>query len=579
MNNYNKGFTLVELIVVITILAVLWTIAFVSFQWYALSSRDSARITDLKSIQRVLSLYKISSWVYPAPSNSTNIVFSGSTIWSQGTFGTSVYQEVGRLSNIPVDPLTNTEYTYSSTHSRSEYEIAWTFESANQQSNIIHSSHAGDRLWVSYITWEYNGQTISLSQWNTIYILAVPTIINSDLNDQDYQSIISSWNLAIKNSQNLWASYSGTVFNHLWWGNVIGVNPWEEIVFSGSQSTIQQNIWTIVSNLQDAYTGTVSIAADNTWIWKLMTVDLLDFQEVSEYASSILGTEILGSIVNSNSGPLVNGACGVDNGGAFSILPINLCNSWNASVVVDTGEWSTYNWSCNGTWWGTTDSCSANHLLSNAYPGCDTQDITVWANNGYGPYTISACNIGTNIAWLTPTSYGSYFQWWNNYTFPSTGFTTSISKVDTSWYWPWNYYSGSTFISLYDRWSISADNNLWGGDGNNVPYPNGTQAWEMQWPCADWYHIPTRQEWTGIWIAWWYGSGGWSNMKDALLLPFAWHIKASDASENLFGSNWFYWSSTPNSTINWYRLAINNSVINVNTRVRASGQPIRCFKN
>ena len=54
-----KAFTLVELIVIITILAILWTIAFLSFQWYTKSARDSVRISDLKNIEKALSLYKV----------------------------------------------------------------------------------------------------------------------------------------------------------------------------------------------------------------------------------------------------------------------------------------------------------------------------------------------------------------------------------------------------------------------------------------------------------------------------------------------------------------------------------------
>jgi len=56
-----KAFTLVELIVVITILAVLATIAFVSFQWYWASARDSVRLSDIKAMQKIISLYSLTN--------------------------------------------------------------------------------------------------------------------------------------------------------------------------------------------------------------------------------------------------------------------------------------------------------------------------------------------------------------------------------------------------------------------------------------------------------------------------------------------------------------------------------------
>ncbi|MFK7780612.1 MAG: prepilin-type N-terminal cleavage/methylation domain-containing protein, partial [Candidatus Gracilibacteria bacterium] len=46
-----KAFTLVELIVVITILAILGTIAFISLQGYSKSSRDSVRISDVSNMK------------------------------------------------------------------------------------------------------------------------------------------------------------------------------------------------------------------------------------------------------------------------------------------------------------------------------------------------------------------------------------------------------------------------------------------------------------------------------------------------------------------------------------------------
>jgi prepilin-type N-terminal cleavage/methylation domain-containing protein len=53
------GFTLVELIVTITILVILGTIAFVSLGGYAGSARDGSRVSDLSLIAKGLDLFYI----------------------------------------------------------------------------------------------------------------------------------------------------------------------------------------------------------------------------------------------------------------------------------------------------------------------------------------------------------------------------------------------------------------------------------------------------------------------------------------------------------------------------------------
>ena len=47
-------FTLVELIVVITILAIIWTIAFISLQWYSSDARNTKRESDLASLSSAI---------------------------------------------------------------------------------------------------------------------------------------------------------------------------------------------------------------------------------------------------------------------------------------------------------------------------------------------------------------------------------------------------------------------------------------------------------------------------------------------------------------------------------------------
>ena len=89
-----------------------------------------------------------------------------------------------------------------------------------------------------------------------------------------------------------------------------------------------------------------------------------------------------------------------------------------------------------------------------------TSDWTTW-------YTISDKNLWATQVWnswdtLSEANCGKFYQRWNNYGFAWTwSVTTSSTKVDASAYWPWNYYSSSTFIiGGYTDWSSVQNDNL-----------------------------------------------------------------------------------------------------------------------
>jgi hypothetical protein len=82
--------------------------------------------------------------------------------------------------------------------------------------------------------------------------------------------------------------------------------------------------------------------------------------------------------------------------------------------------------------------------------------------------------------WDTLTSSNSWnlYQRWNNYWFSSTWtITTSSTRVDASNYWPWNYYSGSTFIA--------ANSAPW--DWSSVDNPN--LRWWETWLVIKWNEV------------------------------------------------------------------------------------------
>ena len=84
------GFTLVELIVVITILVILGTIAFMSLSGFSGSARDSSRVSDLTNISKALEIAYVKTGSYPDPENFSSVTYSGGTLWKQGTLGESI---------------------------------------------------------------------------------------------------------------------------------------------------------------------------------------------------------------------------------------------------------------------------------------------------------------------------------------------------------------------------------------------------------------------------------------------------------------------------------------------------------
>jgi prepilin-type N-terminal cleavage/methylation domain-containing protein len=256
-----QAFTLVELIVVITILAILWTIAFISFQNYTSNARDWVRVADLNSIKKNLELFITEKWFYPTPDNVTNITYSWAVAWSQWTVWNNVITNLARLNKKPTDPLTNSEYTYSITNTKTEYQLSSISEwwlsyyiPLTNQANAATSKTA-----TAKVTWSYNEKLLKVSTGWIDYILAVPSIIDADLTDSNLQNIINNRKLVYNNYQNLPDSYKNTWYTMTWWFNF---NPPSNdiVVYSWSLSNLL-NSWIVqqqfVIKLQTAYNWTI----------------------------------------------------------------------------------------------------------------------------------------------------------------------------------------------------------------------------------------------------------------------------------------------------------------------------------
>jgi len=550
-----RAFTLVELIVVITILAILWTIAFISLQWYSSQARDSKRLSDIQNIKKSLELFSLNTWKYPEPDDYFTVSYWSQELRYQWTVWEQVAVNLSRnLNEKPTDPLTENEYTYSRTYAWNDYELLSIYESdlisltsplffakatksrqpsptgEGARTSIFSSIFAANSNYPK-INGNYNGVYVKAG---THYI-PTPSIINANVwwdVDLAFTSnflesqIITWWS---NNIANAW------IETNTWWLTWMSVEVFTWILDTDIWEDDYNNKEELAQVLIDAYSWT-SIA--NEWVYK----------EIVETASEDLVSLVDSFVLNND-----------------NFVNTTSSNDW-WDIITD---------------WDITTACAWANTWDVVYESTNSSDDT-WLTCNYDIavcswvwtwYIISACNLWATTVWTTSASYGLYYQWWNNH--GSTSSATTISTLAyTTWYGPWNYYSSTNFInwSISNRydWAIAQNDKLWWNTTNT------SEA--RQWPCPTWYHVPSQSEWSGIVTAWQWWTN-WASMQTALKLPFAGLRSRGTGSFRNGGSQGYYWSSSPYSYNGYYLFFNSSDIIPSYATRRANGLSIRCFKN
>ena len=115
------GFTLVELIVVITIVGILSTVGFVSYSGYLTSARDSNRLSQLTKLSDSLQTYAASKSL-PLPDDYREISSSWSRISYQGVAGVDVLETID-YTNGWKDPKDDDYYIYAISSDRKKIQL------------------------------------------------------------------------------------------------------------------------------------------------------------------------------------------------------------------------------------------------------------------------------------------------------------------------------------------------------------------------------------------------------------------------------------------------------------------------
>ena len=212
-------------------------------------------------------------------------------------------------------------------------------------------------------------------------------------------------------------------------------------------------------------------------------------------------------------------------------------------------------------------------------------DRNMWAT---GIYNNNYSNPNINSLWY-------YYQWWNNYWFDSkadnpgnlnniTGNTVDVSSY--SWSNPYESYWFVGKDSNSKNWMKSVNKNLWWWEESDVSH--------RQWPCPDWYHVPSVDEWR--WLVTSYSNviNGWLKLSRYLLLPAAWYRDRWFWTVGSINWNWNYVYAS--SSLNWsdiskrivYTLVSvwdgdlkvsNSQDNNPKHEWSANGISVRCLKN
>ena len=338
---HKSGFTLIELIVVITILAILGTIAFIALQGYSKSARDSARVSDMWRMKTALEMFAVEAWMYPDPANGVTVTYSGGTmdIWEQWFFWQVTFNSVSKLDKIPVDPVTDNQYIYSRTSNKKQYQLGWMLETEDFALWNTNKVHAADDQIIK-VTWSYNWVTLTTWNNNNATILAIPSLIN--LCWTTLEEIATNNYFMYDWFKRFPKSYNGiSTYDQCDWTSDVVVNPTKIKVFEWDiADLLDENADSaraaFLKNIQDAYTGT-KFAADDQ-LRPLLAVDTTtDTSKVKMYTDNILSNK--------------------------------WAWEWTSGILSSS-------WGSTWTSWGTTPLTPEGWMLVD--PNCDKSDIVIW---------------------------------------------------------------------------------------------------------------------------------------------------------------------------------------------------------
>lgn len=106
-----KGFTIVELLIVVVVIAILAAVTVVAFNGIQTRARDASRLSDIQTINRAILAYYAVNGTYPEETASPGVGGFEASTDTAGTFLEHL-KNAGFLAQVPLDPKNSGTYYY-----------------------------------------------------------------------------------------------------------------------------------------------------------------------------------------------------------------------------------------------------------------------------------------------------------------------------------------------------------------------------------------------------------------------------------------------------------------------------------
>lgn len=149
------GFTLVELLVVISIIGILTMIGAVAYSGAQKKARDTQRKTELDALSKALMMYYNDNGVFPALdifANPDNVLtgFGGGTVY---------------MAKIPVDPKNSDPYTYSYRYKEVDGKVKIFYLFANLENTNDSQCNSAYKSKGTYYCYGISSPNSALGSW------------------------------------------------------------------------------------------------------------------------------------------------------------------------------------------------------------------------------------------------------------------------------------------------------------------------------------------------------------------------------------------------------------------------------